>query len=220
MEGGVRRLEIAALAALAALLGALGCKPEIGDDCQVSTDCSNVGDRLCDTTQPGGYCTIFNCEPGTCPEEAVCVAFKTGISAACPDPQGGTRLQRTFCMRNCSDNSDCRGGYDCVDLNKPNPWGAVVVEYGDFNGAVCISPHIDPEKAASLPPEGELPGVCTGTDAGFDVTYWEPDAGSTTPDAAPDVSVDAGADAADASSDASSDAADAGADASVDAALD
>ncbi|HMR78024.1 MAG TPA: hypothetical protein PKD61_23100, partial [Polyangiaceae bacterium] len=61
---------------LALVCGLYGCKPEIGDECSVSTDCSNAGERLCDTTLPGGYCTIFNCEPGTCPDEAGCVAFK------------------------------------------------------------------------------------------------------------------------------------------------
>ncbi|MFW5740185.1 MAG: hypothetical protein ACOC1F_07450, partial [Myxococcota bacterium] len=55
----------------------LGCNPKIGDDCTNSTDCSVSGDRLCDTTQPGGYCTVFNCEPDMCPEEAQCVAFDT-----------------------------------------------------------------------------------------------------------------------------------------------
>ena len=53
----------------------LGCSPKIGDECATALDCSALGDRLCDTTQPGGYCTIFNCEPDTCPEEAACVAF-------------------------------------------------------------------------------------------------------------------------------------------------
>ncbi|HKO50071.1 MAG TPA: hypothetical protein VJV79_20210, partial [Polyangiaceae bacterium] len=48
--------------AFAALTGglALGCTPKIGDDCSVSTNCSTTGDRLCDITQPGGYCTKFN----------------------------------------------------------------------------------------------------------------------------------------------------------------
>src|SRR5206468_6843571 len=36
---------------LAALL--TGCTPKIGDDCQTSVDCSQQGDRLCDTAQPG-----------------------------------------------------------------------------------------------------------------------------------------------------------------------
>jgi hypothetical protein len=215
MQGLGSRLELYAAAALSALLVAAGCKPEIGDECQVSTDCSNVGDRLCDTTQPGGYCTIFNCEPGTCPEEAICVAFKTSTSAACPDPQGGTRLQRTFCMRNCDDNSDCRGGYKCTDLKNPeNPWGAKIVESGSVNGKVCIVPHKGTTQGGGDAGFEEPPGICTGTDAGFDVQFWEPETGTApAPDASPDTGADAGADA-------SAEAGDAGADASIDAAVD
>ncbi len=126
------------LLALAAVVG--GCKAEIGDDCSVSTDCSNAGDRLCDTTQPGGYCTIFNCEPGTCPEEAICISFKNSPSSVCPDPQSGDRLRRTFCMRSCGGNDDCRSGYKCTDLGKDNPWKATVAEYGGVSGKVCIVP--------------------------------------------------------------------------------
>lgn len=191
------------LALLVALSALAGCKPQIGDDCSVSTDCSNVGDRLCDTTQPGGYCTIFNCEPGTCPDEAVCVAFKTSLSLSCPSPQGAERLRRTFCMRNCSDDSDCRTGYRCIDLNADNPWGAKVAENGPVNGAVCIVPF----SGAPLPdpPNTE---VCTGTDAGFDaLAPLPPDGGAPPVDAASEASADAGVDAAaDGSTDAAQDA--------------
>src|SRR5690348_74537 len=47
--------------ALAAALIAVGCLPKIGDHCTTSLDCSQTGQRLCDTTQPDGYCTVFNC---------------------------------------------------------------------------------------------------------------------------------------------------------------
>lgn len=83
----------------------VGCKPEIGDSCKVSTDCSITGDRLCDTSMPDGYCTMFNCDPGTCPSEAVCVEFH---------PQS-ERFARRFCVRGCEESSDCRAGYECVD---------------------------------------------------------------------------------------------------------
>lgn len=210
MHGFSDKLELLAAAVLLAALGAVGCKPEIGDDCQVSTDCSNIGDRLCDTTQPGGYCTIFNCEPGTCPEEAICIAFKTDISQSCPDPQGGVRYQRTFCMRSCEEEDDCRGGYDCIDMNNPNnPWGADVIESGNVDGRVCVVPHQGTTTGAGDAGMSAPPGVCTGTDAGFDVTFWEPDAGSTTTDAG-----------SDATSDASAEAGEGGADASVDASVD
>ena len=69
-----------ALAALA-LAPVLGCTPNIGNKCSLSTDCSQLGDRLCDTTQPGGYCTVFNCEPDQCPN-AICVAFDPTLDPA------------------------------------------------------------------------------------------------------------------------------------------
>lgn len=201
-------------------LALIGCKPEIGDECSVSTDCSNVGDRLCDTTQPGGYCTIFNCEPGTCPEEAVCIAFYNSDSRVCQDPQDEARLRRTYCLRSCDGDGDCRGGYSCEDLGaKDNPWGAELVERGGPSGKVCVVPY----SGATLP-EKPNTEVCTGTDAGFDVNPWTPptDSGAdATPDAGEGGSdaADGGGpgDAGDAASDADAGAGDAGADASTDA---
>jgi hypothetical protein len=149
----------------------------------VSTDCSAAGDRLCATDQPDGYCTIFNCEPGSCPEEAICVGFGSNLSTvsdACEDPQGSSRFQRTFCMARCDEDDDCRSGYECIDMGNPNnPWGAIVVENGasrgEVNGKVCAVP------LAGEPVSGTGTEVCTGTDAGFDAPPWTanlPDAGS------------------------------------------
>ena len=97
----------------------LGCTPKIGDDCTVSTNCSAAGDRLCDTTQPGGYCTIFNCEPGTCPEDSVCINFGASVSelGSCSRGQATSPYERSFCMASCSSSADCRGGYVCLDLS-------------------------------------------------------------------------------------------------------
>ena len=120
-----------------------GCQPEIGDDCALSTDCSQQGDRQCDTTQPGGYCTIFNCEPGGCPEEAICVAFSGAPPSAqqCEDTPAGLLKRRTYCLRSCQGNKDCRSGYECADLGRPgNSWGAVVVEPGAPAGRACVVP--------------------------------------------------------------------------------
>lgn len=131
---------------------AAGCKPKIGDDCTQSLDCSSSGDRLCDPTQPGGYCTIFNCEPGSCPKEAVCIGFGSVISSApsesegpengwaCGDSQSSARLMRTFCMRECDSDKDCRDQYQCLDLVAPgNAYGAVLVEKKG-RGRVCATP--------------------------------------------------------------------------------
>lgn len=118
------------------------CAPEIGDSCTNSNDCSASGDRLCDTTQPGGYCTIFNCDPTSCPgDESICVQFGSVLSTVgqCPDPQRPSPQSRTFCMRTCSDSGDCRSGYRCTDLGQPNPWGASVVQHRPSTTKICLA---------------------------------------------------------------------------------
>lgn len=114
---------------------AAGCGSQIGDSCSLSTDCSPQGDRTCDTSSPGGYCTIPGCDYGTCPSEAVCVRFFSVDSVNLPcNPAtedqttndcsndeictlGGTcaplSAESRFCMRKCSSNSDCRKNYEC-----------------------------------------------------------------------------------------------------------
>ncbi|HQP36433.1 MAG TPA: hypothetical protein PLI95_14695 [Polyangiaceae bacterium] len=158
-----------AAALLVAMLAA-GCSPKIGDDCSSSTDCSLRGDRLCDSTQPGGYCTVFNCEPNGCPEESQCVAFQSRLDPVCEDPQTFPRFQRTFCMKRCDDHGDCRGGYDCVNMAAANPWGASVVDSDPEGTKVCISRQFE----ASDPSGNDA--LCRGYDGGFaDVEYYEPD---------------------------------------------
>jgi len=65
---------LAALA-IAASLTAIGCGRSIGDECQINTDCSANGDRTCDMSQPGGYCTIEGCDQTSCPDNSACVRF-------------------------------------------------------------------------------------------------------------------------------------------------
>src|SRR5262245_11873124 len=148
-----------------------GCPPQLGDDCQTSADCSAQENRLCDITQPGGYCTVFNCEPGACSDEGVCVAFTTSLSVVpgCNDPNAFSRFERSFCLANCETNDDCRDDYICADMRDPNnPWGAVVVDEG--SGKVCAVPM----SGGPIPPDRSNQ-VCTGTDAGLET----PDAGSS-----------------------------------------
>ena len=93
-----------------ALVG--GCAPKLGDECASAFECSANNTRFCDRTQPGGYCTIADCEPEGCGGEGWCVRF---------NPQE-PRLSRDWCMAKCSDNSDCdRNSYVCRsadDLNR------------------------------------------------------------------------------------------------------
>src|SRR5512133_2132265 len=126
------------------MAAAVACQPKIGDDCTRGTDCSTSGTRTCDTTMPGGYCTVANCEADTCPEEAACIAFtiSPATTEECIDI-GETRALRTFCMKRCSSQDDCRGGYQCIDLNSPHEgWGSQRVDRRSQDGRVCALPYL------------------------------------------------------------------------------
>lgn len=105
----------------------VGCQKEIGDECSMDMDCSDDGDRTCDHSQPGGYCVVITCTPDECPSEASCVEFITPS----PEFQNSTtdteetytealytqlapNRTRTYCLKKCKKNSDCRGGYHCA----------------------------------------------------------------------------------------------------------
>jgi uncharacterized membrane protein YgcG len=165
------RLAIAFATVAGAL--ALGCKPQIGDKCTVSTNCSTTGDRLCDVTQPDGYCTTFNCEPGNCPEDSVCVNFGTTLSPVqgCTPSQANSPYKRSFCMASCGADDDCRSGYKCLtprdDCRPGQPsstsdsdcFNAVLAEHSSGNKVCAVPPN-------RAPPEDTPNQVCIGSDAG------------------------------------------------------
>jgi hypothetical protein len=202
---------------LAAALALAGCTPSIGDKCVLNTDCSLQGTRVCDTSQPNGYCTIFNCQQNSCPGPSGCVLFHPNVSG-CPydDYQSPSRAGRSFCLANCQGDSDCRQseGYVCRDVTQP-PWNAAILDNNQAQ-RFCV---IAPDTATSNPaaPPGAGTSVCGPSDAGAGADAGgadaapdgAPDAG---PDAGPDATPEAGPDAApDARPDAGPDAADAGA---------
>lgn len=152
---------------------ATGCTPEIGDDCSTSVDCSPQGDRLCDTTQPGGYCTIFNCEPDTCPEEAVCVAFDAQLDPACGpvDDSEWARFVRSFCLKACEDDDDCRDGYECVAPGEKN---AIIVDANPVEKRACMVKGTVPEP--SVP--AEVPEICQPDELDWQLTPYEPGGGA------------------------------------------
>ena len=113
-------------------LCASACAPRLGDGCDTSTDCSATGSRICDTAQPGGYCTIANCKPGDCGDEGVCVRFRPS------EP----RLSVSYCMAKCK-RGDCeRDAYVCRSANQVNEetTGDDLVEVLDGSGGAkfCI----------------------------------------------------------------------------------
>jgi hypothetical protein len=122
------------LPALGLPMLAAGCAPTIGDGCGSATNCSVNGDRLCDLTQPGGACIVFDCQADGCPDNAVCVRFN-------PDAPRHTVVA---CMRRCGDDSNCRGEYHCSSAAElgVTPAGddyASVLDVRQPDGRFCVA---------------------------------------------------------------------------------
>jgi hypothetical protein len=146
------------------LLGAfgLGCSPKIGDACTSSVKCSAKGERLCDSTQPDGYCTVFNCEPGGCPDDAICVAFN---ETSCANVTRSGRILRTYCMAGCDDDGDCRAGYYCKEIGSSDP-AMQIVDTDPPRRRICtVAPNGPQMSVISIdagicgPGDGGLPPV-------------------------------------------------------------
>jgi hypothetical protein len=178
------------------LLGApllTACSPEIGDGCGTALDCSASGTRLCDLTQPSGYCTLDGCEADTCPSESVCVQFGRRVDDVSID-----RLNRTFCMYKCDSSNDCRegDGYACFLAACPKgakcsadelfgAGGEATIlgpESQKFCAAKPLKPGKEPHEDAGMSmPVDEDAGMSTLDDAG---TSMPEDAAMSMPDAA------------------------------------
>lgn len=103
------------------------CRRQIGDACKNSIECSYDTDRLCDISQPGGYCTVEGCDERTCPDESVCIRFfpRQYLTKSCSEGCAAEELcldegrcaprlsERRYCAASCTGNDDCRGGYEC-----------------------------------------------------------------------------------------------------------
>jgi hypothetical protein len=130
-------VQVALLFALVVTAGA-GCRREIGDECVTAVDCNPNGSRSCDSSQPGGYCTIQGCDETSCPEEAVCMRYFPAqfltrpCDPAANDCAPGDELccaadeicldeglcarlstELRYCVKSCSSADDCREGYEC-----------------------------------------------------------------------------------------------------------
>ena len=147
-----------------------GCRQNIGDACGSSTDCSVTGERQCALAQPGGYCTVFSCDPDTCPQGA-CVEWRFIPS----------RTAETWCMKTCDADSWCRGEYWCVfpsEINMEGEWEADlafeervarIIDLNEFKASAKICTAL-----SSTPPEesvrNAIPPVASeydGPDGGF-----------------------------------------------------
>jgi len=111
---------------------ASGCARKIGDECTTAADCNPNGTRSCDSSQPGGYCTIQGCDQTSCPDESACIRYFPAqyLTQPCnPSPPASgcgadefclpeglcapLSQELRYCAKTCSSADDCRGGYEC-----------------------------------------------------------------------------------------------------------
>ena len=127
------------LAFAAALLA--GCAPSVGDRCALSTDCSIQGTRICDTSQPNGYCTVQPCAANSCPDNAACVEFAASLPGCPYDDYGApSRVGRAMCMKTCASSSDCRQSEGYVCTNPQNPWTVILERNQSRQVCVFVAP--------------------------------------------------------------------------------
>lgn len=120
-----------------ASLVATGCQPGVGSACTLSTDCGTTGALVCDTSEFQGYCTVEDCVPNECPNNAACVLFNPEVPGCAPnDRVQGSRIGQQFCMATCGSNSNCRDGYECKSPLSA-PWHAAILDTNQFE-LVCI----------------------------------------------------------------------------------
>jgi hypothetical protein len=187
-----------ALGALALAMAGAGCTPKIGDKCTLSTDCSQQGTLVCDTSQPEGYCTQLNCTNGSCPNSAVCVEFQAAVpGCGYNDYQSPSRTGRSFCMAHCSKPSDCRQseGYTCSDPTSA-PWNAAILD-NNQSQSVCIASPTPLADASASPDAAVCMSFGTETgDASDDASDIDAEHGVDAADAEePDAGIDSGFDA-------------------------
>jgi hypothetical protein len=209
-----------------AALGLAGCTPSIGARCTLSTDCSSQGDRVCDTAETAGYCTVLNCTANSCPDNAACILFQVSVpGCAYNDYSAPGRTGVAMCMKTCNHDSDCResDAYVCANP-RAAPWYAAIVD--DNQGeSVCIAAT---SSSASPPPSDT--GVCgamlpplpdagtAGADGGGDASPSDAEATDSAIDGGLEEGADAAADSAyDAGPDVAADAT-LGGDAEIDSA--
>jgi hypothetical protein len=175
-------------------LGAGACTPHIGGSCSLNTDCSIDNSKQCDNSQPNGYCTVFNCAPNACPDNAVCVELQANVPG-CPydDYASPSRSGRSLCLKACNQDSDCRQseGYACKSMMQLGLSGVQGVILDDNQSqSVCVVPSAIDAGTGSLT---HAPPVCPGAPASEAGSIPVNDSGAGLPDGqadAGDASVD------------------------------
>lgn len=76
----------------------------VGAACTSGAECDS---GECMTNLIGGYCTVLNCDSDSVCDGGRCLVLE--------DEDGGTSVNA--CFSSCTDDSGCRFGYQCVDLD-------------------------------------------------------------------------------------------------------
>lgn len=194
MRGSLSHAVLRAAIGLAGIVAmVVACTPSVGDRCNISTDCSTQGDKLCDTSQPGGYCTQLNCIGNKCVDDALCILFNSATPGCAFNDRSGpgaSRVSRSFCMAECTQNSDCRDGYVCADP-RTIPWNASILDNNQGRRACLPAPlEVDAGTIVTAAPVcGPSSPAVSVIDAGASVIN---DAGPTPPPLFPDAGADGG----------------------------
>jgi hypothetical protein len=172
----------------------LGCAKVIGDECRLSTDCSTRQDRVCDTSQPGGYCTQLGCRPNACPDDAVCVLFGAAVPGCQIDERELSRSARSLCAQECENDGDCRDGRYVCARERTAPWNARILDDDRGRGFCVPRPTSTPLASPPAPPpvcqapsppslDGGAADAGAGGDASADASHDAAVADGGTPDA-------------------------------------
>jgi hypothetical protein len=132
-----------------------------------------TGGLVCDASEFEGYCTVEDCVPNECPNNAACVLFNPAVPGCAPnDRLQGSRISQQFCMAGCSTTSNCRDGYECVNPTLP-PWNAVILD-NNQDELVCIPMPLETSEggdAASASQYDPDAAVCQVVGPAFDANF-------------------------------------------------
>jgi len=161
----------------------------IGGPCLYSDDCADVdagascyfeANEHGGSGFVGGYCMLWNCQPGGCPAGAKCISVTSNgtmacmadcSNAACPQDKGYTcSAQTQTCWPGCSAHSDCPSGYGCnADLGMCQK-GFTDSPFACDDQTFEPNPTIAQPATLAVPSQTQDVDLCAGEEDWYQVT--------------------------------------------------